>query len=227
MDGGQQRNPVHNRGFHDIRYRQGIVPGGDRFVEDQELGRRKARAEEADRQEFEVRHRRLSDRVERMLMQLVILGLVAVVVMQALLTNGTLRQKLNLLEGTDGYALTTNSTWWQSLTGGAPGAGAPQAVAAATPTAKSFTLTVQLETMRSAPEAKLLVGGKAVATFQDGQATVSVQPGQLVAVDGSRYDSALIFRVVAAPGLESPPLSSEVTTRGDRQSLGVVRRRAQ
>jgi len=154
-------------------------------------------------QEFEAKHRRLSDRVERVLMQLVILGLVAVVLVQTLAVVPSLRQKLNLLEGTDGYA-----------------------VAAATPAAKAYKLTVHLDTMRSAPEAKLLVAGKAVASFAEGQATASVEPGQLVAVDGSRYEQALTFRVVAAPGLDSPPLGGEVTTRGDRQSLGVVRRRS-
>lgn len=163
-------------------------------------------------------------------MQLVILGLVAVVLAQTLAMNPALRQKLNLLEGTDGYALTSDSPWWQTLTGGAHGAAAipdtPQAVAAATPAAKAYTLTVHLDTMRSAPEAKLLVAGKAVASFADGQATASVEPGQLVAIDGSRYEQALTFRVVAAPGLDSPPLGGEVTTRGDRQSLGVVRRRS-
>lgn len=179
-------------------------------------------------QEFDATHRRLSDRVERVLMQAVILGLVAVVLVQTLALSPALRAKLNLLEGTDGYALGENLSADQTLVAGTASPEQKQTTpqAAVTPAATRYRLTVQLDTMRSAPWARLMVDGKAVADFSEGQATAQVMPGDLVAVDGSYYERDLTFHVIAAQGLESPQLGKEVTTRGDRQSLGVVRKRS-
>jgi len=174
-------------------------------------------------QEFEATHRRLSDRVERVLMQLVILGLVAVVLVQTLAMNPSLRRRLNLLEGTDGYALSEELSQAETLTL----LPSPMETPAASPaaTGQLYSLTVHLETTRSAPRARLLVAGKAVADFAEGRATAPVSVGDLVAVDGSQYERDLTFRVVAAQGLDPALLGKEVTTRGDRQSIGVVRKK--
>lgn len=178
--------------------------------------------------EYRATHRRLSDRVERLIMQVVILGLVGVVLVQTLAVNPDLRRKLNLLEGTDGYVVREDSSWWQSL---APGAGDKQVgsdpsqqVAAASSAAERFRLTVLLETTRSAPRVKLLVGGRAVSDFAAGKATAQVKAGDLVAIDATDDDRELTFRVVVSDGLASPALGHEVTTRGDQKSLGVARK---
>lgn len=166
-------------------------------------------------------------------MQLVILGLVAVVLVQALAVNPALRRKLNLLEGTEGYALTEDSSWWQMLTADTSGTAtrpvtqtATPQVAAASPAAKKYTLTVQLQTRRTAPKAKLLVDGKSVGDFRTGQVTALVEPGDLVAVDGSEYVETLTFRVSVAQGLVSPKLGEDFTTQSNVKTLGVVARQS-
>lgn len=167
-------------------------------------------------------------------MQVVILGLVGVVLVQTLAVSPDLRRKLNLLEGTDGYVLREDSSWWESL---APGTADKQAVGAppaaggagaempaASATAAGYRLTVLLETTRSAPRVKLLVGGKPMADFAAGKASAQVRAGELVAIDATKDDRELTFRVVASDGLASPALGHEVTTRGDQQSLGVAQK---
>jgi hypothetical protein len=198
---------------------------------EQELRRRRADrgADEADLAEYRAVHGRLSDRVERLIMQLVILGLVGVVLVQTLAVNPDLRRKLNLLEGTDGYVLREDSSWWQSL---APGAGDRQVAGAgdvagvAASAAERHRLTVLLETTRSAPKVKLLVGGRAVADFATGKVTAEVKAGELVDVDATDDERELTFRVVASDGLSAPVLGHEVTTRGERKALGVARKAA-
>ncbi|MDF2628687.1 MAG: hypothetical protein K0R39_2518 [Symbiobacteriaceae bacterium] len=199
---------------------------------EQEQFRRRAErdADGSDLAEFRETHRRLSDRVERVIMQFVILGLVAVVLYQTFATIPSLRAKLNLMEGTDGLALREDSSWWRAL---APGAtekqagGSPAAVSAAAgqaAAAEKHSLTVLLETTRSAPKVKLLVGGRAVATFATGQVSAQVKAGELIAIDASSDDRELTFRVVKSEGLTSPALNAEVTTQGDQKSLGVARK---
>ncbi|HWI61368.1 MAG TPA: hypothetical protein VNT75_06010 [Symbiobacteriaceae bacterium] len=186
-------------------------------MEGQELGKRRDRTADAGAQELESpARRRVSDRIERLLMQLVILGLVLVVLVQSLAVSPALRRKLNLLEGAEGYALTENSSWWSVLTGGT------SETASAPAPAKKYTVTVQLQTRRTAPKATLLVDGKAVSDFRTGQATVLVEPGEVIAVDGREYAEPLTFRVVVAQGLSSPPLGEEFSTRAGTKTLGVV-----
>jgi hypothetical protein len=177
---------------------------------------RRVREEEAEAQEFQAVHRRMSDRVEGLLLRLVIFGLVALALVQMLAVIPPVRRTLNLREGTDGYALTQDSEWWQRLTGGDKAAAVSLA-----PTRPS--VTVVLISRDSAPEARLLVDGKAVSTFAKPSVTVSVAPGQTLTVDGSRYGQELQFRVVAAPGLASPKPGLQVSTHGDRMSLGTVK----
>lgn len=196
---------------------------------EQELRRRRVDrgADEADMAEYRATHRRLSDRVERLIMQVVILGLVGVVLVQTLAVNPDLRRKLNLLEGTDGYLLREDSPVWRSL---APGAEDKQVVgsrgvaSAAASVGGRHRLTVLLETTRTAPTVKLFVGGRAVADFAAGKASAEVRAGELIDVDATDDDRELTFRVVVSEGLAAPALGHEVTTRGERKSLGVARK---
>jgi len=184
---------------------------------------------EGDVEEYQQTHRRLSDRVERLLMQLVILGLVGLVLVQSMALYPPVRRMINLLEGQDGYALQQDSPVWQQLVERARSTltaaneePQPQVVPAGA-AAANLSITVVLMNAPSAPQAKLLVGGKVAGHFEGGTVTCPVQAGQMVAVDGTGTDQELTFRVVAAPGLSQPVLGHEVTTRGNRQNVGMVR----
>jgi hypothetical protein len=165
---------------------------------------------EADVQAFQGRHRSFSDRLERFLMQLVILGLVGLVLVQTLQVIPGLRRQMSLVDALEGVTPNERSAW--------SGASGP-----ATTAAQPLTVTVVLASQRSAPEALLLVDGKAVGNFAGGSVTATVKPGQVVAVDGTGYSQALIFRVVGALGVATPEIGLTVTTHRNQQRLGDVR----
>ncbi|MDB4896944.1 MAG: hypothetical protein JWN15_3206 [Firmicutes bacterium] len=168
---------------------------------------------EADVQAFQGRHRSFSDRLERFVMQLVILGLVGLVLVQTLQVIPGLRRQMSLVDALEGVTPNERSAWSQLFGTSGP----------ATTPAPPLTVTVVLASQRSAPEATLLVDGKAVGNFAGGSVTANVKPGQVVAVDGTGSSQALIFRVVGALGVASPEIGLTVTTHRNQQRLGDVR----
>lgn len=185
--------------------------------------------DEAGAQRFQERHQTFSDKVERFLMQLVILGLVGLVLVQTFQVMPTVRRLTNLVEALEGTPWNEALAWrgddegegtgavaWQAASGG-------PAVAPVSGTSRSLTLTVDLVSHRSAPDARLLLDGQPAGTFADGRISLQVKPGQVVVIDGGELAEARIFRVIEASGLASPPLGAQVSTRGDQQRLGVVR----
>lgn len=156
-------------------------------------------------------------------MQLVTLGLVALALVQTLHTNTTTRRMLSLVESLEGVPWTQVAAWQSA--GGATAQEPPaaaQLMAVDGAAAEPITLTVVSLTRRSVPQARLLVGGKAVGTFASGTVTAEVKAGQKVEVEAAAVPEALSFRVVGSPALVQPALGSTVTTRGDTQSLGTV-----
>jgi len=153
-------------------------------------------------EEFQDRHRSLSDKVERLLVQLVILGLVALVLVQTLQLN-----RFSRLAALEGVAVAEVADWSRSRPLDQPA---------------SMRVRVVSVTRRTVPEAKLLVDGEPVADFRTGSVEVDVRPGQVLTIDGTGLDGPVTFRVVEASGLASPGLGLSVTTRGDSQSLGRV-----
>jgi len=169
---------------------------------------------------FQDTHRSLADRVERVLMQAVILGLVALTLVQTLQVVPFVRRQLSITEALEGITYEEFLAWLPDRAGAEP---MNLAAAPASRMEAPFTLTVVLVNQESAPLARLLVDGRVVGTFEEAALTVSVAPGQEVEVDGTQVSEALTFRVVGASGLASPALGSSVVTRGSRQSLGEVR----
>jgi hypothetical protein len=179
-------------------------------------------------EEFQERHRSLSDRVERFLMQLVILGLVSLVLVQTLHMNTSFRQMVNLVEGLEGVPWEQVTAWSNlPLTAQAPqpvttpNTGAE--VAPVSSTVKTVSITVSLMSHRSADQVRLLLDGESVGDFRSGRITTPVKAGQVLVIDANRSPEPMTFRVVGATGLSSPALGKNLTTRGDRQTLGVVR----
>lgn len=174
-------------------------------------------AAEREMQEFQDRHRSFSDRVERLIMRVVLLGLLAVGVVQVLQLIPFVRRTLNYAEALDGVAPAEVAAWR-----GSPAGDEPAVPAWSSAPAAPYSVTVVLMSDPAAPAARLLVDGRVAGTFTGSTVTAEVRPGQTITVDGSRAEQALSFRVVAAPGLASPALGAEVRTNRDRQSLGRV-----
>lgn len=168
----------------------------------------------AEIEEYQGTYASFSDKVERFLMQLVILGLVALALVQTLHTNSTARRMLNLVEGLEGIP-------WSQVTGLA-GNQAETAAAVTAAGREPLIITVVCTTKRAEPGARLLVNGRPVGNFAGGSVSTAVLPGQTVAIDGTAVAEPLTFRVVGPPDLLTPALGSSVTTNGNVQSLGIV-----
>lgn len=169
---------------------------------------------------FQETHRSLSDRVERVLMQAVILGLVTLTLVQTLQVVPFIRRQLSITEALEGITYEEFLAWLPEREAAEPlGLEAAPVSRMADP----LTLTVVLVSKERAPEARLLLDGQVVGTFAEAALTVAVTPGQQVEVDGTQVPEALTFRVVGASGLASPALGSSVVTRRSREILGEVR----
>jgi len=168
--------------------------------------------DEADYQRFQESHRSLSDRVERFLMHVVILGLVALTLVQTLHTNRTARRMLNLVEGLEGIPWEHVTAWTNDRDLATPVA------AMATP----IVLTVVCITTREVPNVRLLVNGRPVGTFKDGSVSATVLPGQSIEIDASQTTTALSFRVVGPSDLISPALGTSITTNRSIEPLGAI-----
>lgn len=163
--------------------------------------------------DFEERFDRFAGRVEGALVRLIVLFLVGLALAQVLLTNDTGRGLLSFVDRLEGLGMGAVSLSGESGERTVPVTGA----------SGNETLTVMLVTRSKAPQAALLVDSVAVGDFRDGKVTIPVMPGQLVEIAAEAYREPLTFRVVAASGVREPAPGTEVTTRGDIQTLGRVR----
>lgn len=191
------------------------------------MERAEARAEQ-EAQAFEQRYVRFSDRLERFLMQAVILGLVGLTCIQTLYVFPPVRRVANAVEALEGIPEEAVTAWNQYGGGAATpasattaGAATPGTGGAVTP-AGTGTLTIQLSSKRSAPEVTLLIDGRPAGSFASGKVTARVAAGQSVVIDGSRAREKLDFRVVGSTGLSRPALGTVAVTRSDRRSLGLA-----
>jgi hypothetical protein len=178
--------------------------------------------QDLDAEQFNERHRRFSDRVERFLMQVIILGLVALVLVQTVAVIPSVRKFTSLVEALEGVPAGDYLAWSGAMGDGPMGETQLQA-APVDGAVQRYSLTVILTNRRTAPDAHLLVDGRSAGSFAKPTLTVKVRRGQRVSVDGSSSPEKLTFRVVGAVGLTSPALGTTVSTQGDTTPLGQVR----
>lgn len=158
------------------------------------------------RSDTQERFFKLAERVERFLLRLVVLSLVALVGVQSLLAYGPFRPYLSYvdrLEGLEGQPVMLKSN------GGGSG---------------GWDLTITLVSQPRAPRALLLLNGKEAASFERAEVTLKVKEGDLVEVDGTLYRNPLQFRVTAtAHEILEPAAGLEVVTRRSVELVGRIR----
>lgn len=163
-------------------------------------------------QDFSQRHHSLSNRVERFVMQLVILGFTILVAVQVLHTHSVARRLLSFVDGLEGVPLSELTPHPGELV-----------EPASTATALRTRLTVVSITRRNLPEVTLLIDGDPVGSFKNGTLTATVAQGQEISIDGTGSLQTLEFRVIGPLGLENPVVGASVTTRANVKSFGVLR----
>lgn len=150
----------------------------------------------------------LAERLERVLLRLVVLSLVALVGAQALLSYGPARSYLSYVERLEG--LEVRPVVLKSNGGGTGG----------------WKLTITLVSQPRAPRAVILLNGKEAATFAGPEVTLQVKPGDLLEVDGTLYRNPLQFRVTAtAPEMSEPATGLEIVTSRSVELVGRVKGR--
>jgi len=166
--------------------------------------------QETEIEAFQDRHRSFSDKVERLLLQVVILGLVALVLVQTLQLN-----RFTRLIALEGVTVAEVTDWSRAL--------GDSRVQMASGRATTLSLKVMVITRRSVPQARLLVDGQPAGDFGEGAVALQVRPGQILTIDGAAVAEPLLFRVTEVSGLAAPALGATVTTRGNQVRLGVVK----
>lgn len=168
----------------------------------------------------------LGDRIERLLQQLVILVLVALVLVQMLLVHPDVRKFLVLMERIEGTG------WLPAVSDLAAGQGRPAAavpaatadVRTATGTAPNGRLRLMVTSQPAAATVRLLANGQFLADFSRGDVVARVTPGTALQLDARGATAPTTIRVVEAAGLEEPALGQQVTVRpGEIKMLGVAR----
>lgn len=105
---------------------------------------------------------------------------------------------------------------------GVPWPGRESAAAFSLPTATG-EVKIRVCSYFSLPRAVVLVNGREVADFQDGEVSLKVCSGDEIVIDGSTYDCQLVFQITAVSmGVLWPPVDYRVTTDASQVSLGRV-----
>lgn len=147
---------------------------------------------------------------EKLLLKVVVLGFVALVIAQSLLTNDSMRFYLS---------------WAERLEGEPFGEWVSSSARVMDSQSELFAnLTVELQDFSSLAKAGLLINGEKAADFRLKQVTVKVFPGDTIEIDGSFYSRPLTFKVVQASShLSQPCLHQLVQTDSNRVFLGKVK----
>lgn len=180
------------------------------------------------------------DRIERWLQQLVVLALVAVVVIQMLLTHPAVRQMLVLAERMEGSSVLPDGSVIpafplvparqslqsdpQSRANAVPVIAAAPSAHAVPASAAAARVKLMVTNRPTAPEVWLLADGQVVGDFRRGEATATVRPGSHLQVDARNAAALVRFRVVETTGALEPRLGLEVVARpGEVAEVAVAR----
>lgn len=135
------------------------------------------------------------ERVERLLMRMVVIALVAVVIVQGVMTNDQARFFLSWSERMEGQAINLEEAGSDTASDGA----AQSAVAA------QALLTLGIKDFASLPKARVLVNGQEYSVFNSAKVELKVSPQDVVEIDSTAYNFPVEFQVISrSPNLAYP-----------------------
>lgn len=121
------------------------------------------------------------DRVERLLMRFVVVAIVAIVLIQGIMTHDSWRLYLSWGERLEGQRIEYPAST-------RPREEPPRTEGPSSQYSRQARLVVGLTEFSSLPRAVLLVNGKKVATFEDRKKTLNVQGGDVLEIDSTAYN---------------------------------------
>ncbi|ATW24097.1 hypothetical protein [Candidatus Formimonas warabiya] len=150
------------------------------------------------------------DKGEKILLRVIIVGFVALVVVQSMLTSDSMRFYLSWAERLEGQPLQE----WSN----------PSARVMESESTVFAYLTVELADFSSLAKARILINGTEVADFRNKQVTIKVYPDDLIEIDGSFYDRRLKFEIIGvSDSIGEPTLHQVIQTYRSVTSLGKVK----
>jgi len=126
---------------------------------------------------------KMFDRLERYLIRFIMLSLIAVVVVQGLMTNDSYRLFLSWSERMEGQEISYPANMLQGDT---------NKLAAQSPHAR---VVIAIESFSSLPLARLLVNGQEKQSFEQKEISVPVKGGDKLEIDSSSYNFPVKYRV--------------------------------
>lgn len=155
-----------------------------------------------------------AERLERYLARGVVLAILALVAVQALMSDDVARGYLSAVERLEGRRIDV-----AAHTDGRD----PARPASAAADRQGGRVAIHLINRETAPRVYLRVNGTPVAAFGQPRVEARVRPDDFLEIDATADPSQLAFRVTFVErSLISPELGRQVTTRGDLVPLGKV-----
>lgn len=129
--------------------------------------------------------KRLVEKIEKILMRIVIIGFVLIVIVQGFMTNDPIRLYLSWAERMEGQVLEFPVAGQNDPLENEPIAvDSPQAV-----------LTLSVDQFSSLPRAKVLVNDEERLAFDEREIQVPVMAGDIVEIDCTQYDFPIDFAI--------------------------------
>lgn len=139
--------------------------------------------------------RKIFEKVEQSLIRLIVIGLIAVVVVQGVMTNDQVRFYLSWAERMEGQALNLAEE----------GIAVPPEYASSAVTSPQALLTLGIKEFSSLPKAVVLVNGKETDYFKDAQVELRINAQDVVEIDSTAYNFPVEYIVLnRSPNLSYP-----------------------
>lgn len=122
--------------------------------------------------------KRFINRVEKYLIRFIVLGVIALVIIQGLLTDDSMRFYLSLGEKMEGQVIELPDN--QQVN--------PEAATGSAATSPYASLTFSIKEFSSLPRAQVLVNGERKAEFNNSKVNLTVMGGDIIEIDSSAYN---------------------------------------
>ncbi|HCF50709.1 MAG TPA: hypothetical protein DER60_10525 [Syntrophomonas sp.] len=157
--------------------------------------------------------RNFFEKVERSLIRVIVIALVALVVVQGVMTNDQARFYLSWSERMEGQALNLE----EEELAAAPGDASQVAVS------PQALLTLGIKDFNSLPKAKVLVNGKEYGFFNGAQVELKVNPQDVVEIDSTAYNFPVEYQVISrSPNLAYPRQGQAYTANQSMVMVGKI-----
>lgn len=130
--------------------------------------------------------RRLVEKIEKILMRIIVLGIVLLVLVQGVMTSDPIRLYLSWAERMEGQILEfpVASRQQQAPESQPIAIGSPQAV-----------VTLSVSQFSSLPKAKILINDQERAVFDNREMEIPLMAGDIIEVDCTQYDFPIEFTI--------------------------------